>query len=270
MGNPTRHLFHVEPILPELVQCEKVVATSLQLFRPKRKPRRRLVSILALAPAKIDRARIKPARGSCLEPPNFEPKRSQTLAHGGHAVSHSASSLILQTDVQQTTNERSGRNDYRLRTDSEPECRLYPFDLTTFLQNPKDISLQELEVRCPLDQRLHPELIGLLVTLCSGRSHAWTLVRIKGTKLNSGRIRIQTHHAAERVNLPHHVSLCQSAHRRVTRHLADRIEILREHHRLASESCGGHCRFNTGMTSTDHQNLVLFRVDEHHGMVPYI
>src|SRR5208282_5044408 len=129
MGNPTRHLFHVEPILPELVQCEKVVATSLQLFRPKRKPRRRLVSILALAPAKIDRARINPTRGSCLEPPNFEPKRSQTLAYGGHAVPHSSSSLILQTYVQQTTHERSGRDNYRLRIDLEPERRLYPYYL---------------------------------------------------------------------------------------------------------------------------------------------
>src|SRR5271166_5469956 len=133
MGNPTRHLFHVEPILPELVQCEKVVPTSFQLFRTKREPRRRLVSILPLTSAKIDRARIEPTRGPCLEPSNIEPQRAKTVAHRRDPIPHSSSSLILQAYVQQTTHERSGRDDDRLRIDSEPERRLYPFHLTTFL-----------------------------------------------------------------------------------------------------------------------------------------
>ena len=133
MGNPTRHLFHVEPILPEFVQCEKVVATSLQLLRTKGEPRRRFVSILPLASAKIDRARIEPTRGPCLEPSNFKPKRSQTLAHRRDPIPHSSSSLILQTYMQQAAHERSGRDDHRLRIDLQPERRLYPFHLTTFL-----------------------------------------------------------------------------------------------------------------------------------------
>ena len=79
---------------------------------------------------------------------------------------------------------------------------------------------------CPFQNRLHPELIGLFVTLGSGRSHTRTLRPIQHSILNPGGIGIYRHGASQGVNFPYDVPFGETADRGVTRHLGNRIQVL--------------------------------------------
>jgi hypothetical protein len=60
----------------------------------------------------------------------------------------------------------------------------------------------------------------------------------------------------------------QPTYRRVARHLANGVKILRQHHRLAPESGSRHGRFDPGVAAPDNKNLVTLWVDEHPCIVP--
>ena len=129
------------------------------------------------------------------------------------------------------------------------------------------VPLQKVEIRLRLDHGLHPELVSFFVALGPRRADAWTLVRVQGTKLNASGIGIEGHHASQGIDLPDHVPFGQTAHSRVTGHLADGVKVLGQDQGPTTQSCGGHGRFNTGVASAHHQDLVPLWVDEHPGTV---
>ena len=67
----------------------------------------------------------------------------------------------------------------------------------------------------------------VLLTLTTRSAHTRPLVPVQGPELDSRGIGIDTHHAAQGVDLSDHVALCQSADCGITGHLADGIQILR-------------------------------------------
>ena len=136
-------------------------------------------------------------------------------------------------------------------------------------QDSQNVPLQKIEVRFSLDQRLHPELVRLFVTLRPGGPHARTFVAVQRSELDSGGIGVEAHHAAQGINLPHHVTLGQSADRRVARHLPNGIQILGQHQRSTTQARRGHRGLDAGMTPADHQHLVQLRIDEHSRIVAH-
>jgi hypothetical protein len=58
------------------------------------------------------------------------------------------------------------------------------------------------------------------------------------------------------------VALRQTANRRVTGHLPDRVGILREQEGFAAQAGRSHRCFDAGVTGTDDDNIVIFWINE--------
>ena len=92
----------------------------------------------------------------------------------------------------------------------------------------------------------------LLAFLRPRRAHTGTFVAVQGPELDSSGIRIKTHRSAQGINFPNHMTLGQTTHRWIAGHLADGVQVLRQHHGLASQSRPGHGRLDPGMAPSDH------------------
>ena len=71
------------------------------------------------------------------------------------------------------------------------------------------------------------------------------------------------HLAAERVDFLDQVSLADAADRRVARHLADVVEVQRDHQGVAAHACGGERRLDAGMARADDDHVEAFRKWSH-------
>jgi hypothetical protein len=67
------------------------------------------------------------------------------------------------------------------------------------------------------------------------------------------------HQAAHRVDLPHEVALAHAADRRVARHLANRVEPLRQQQRLRAGARSGGRRLAAGMAAAHHDDVGVER-----------
>ncbi len=206
---------------------------------------------------------MQPTRGSSFEPRDLEAEFLQIVAERGNRIAHPSAGLVLQPDVQKAAHESARRHDHRATANLEPEVRLDAACAIFIHENPDDIALLEVKVRCPLELGLGAKLVGFFVALCSRRSHARAFAGIQHAKLNAGRVGVEPHHAAERVDLADHLALGLATDRRVARHLADRVEVLRQHERRAAEARCGTGGLDASVAGADDDHVVGFWVNEH-------
>ena len=109
------------------------------------------------------------------------------------------------------------------------ESRLNTDYMVLFYQDANSVTLLEVEIRLPFQDRLCPELVGFLVALRTRGSNTRTLSDVEHPELNCGGVRVQRHDPAERIDLADHLSLRLSADRRVAGHLPNGVKILGEH-----------------------------------------
>lgn len=74
--------------------------------------------------------------------------------------------------------------------------------------------------------------------------------------MDSRGVRVDCHSAAQRIYLSHDMTLGRTPYRRITRHLANRIEILREEKRRRANSRSCQRRFDSGVASPHNYNVV--------------
>ena len=266
VGGPAGDLFHVEHAVAPLVEGKKIAwAAFRQAFGPERKRRRRIVARVKFAPREIDRAPVETAGRARLETPNLEAEFAQTVAERAGSIAHPSASLVLLADVQQPAHERPRGHHDRPRAQPDAEVRLDALRAVArgTENQPRGIALVQVEPFLRLAHRLEPELVRLLVTLRTRPAHARSLRRVEHPALDRGGVGVDPHDAAERVDLADHVPLGQSADRRVARHLPDRIEILREHRRLATRARRRQRRLDPGMPRADDEHVVGFWKGEH-------
>ena len=120
----------------------------------------------------------------------------------------------------------------------------------------------DVEVGGVLEQPLHAELVGLLVGLGARRADAGALVGIEHAELDAGGVGVEAHETTEGVDFPDDVSFGESADGGVAGHLGDGVEILGEEGDGAAHASGGGGGFNAGVTGTDDDDVVGFRVKE--------
>jgi hypothetical protein len=116
MRDPTWDLFHVEPALIAIIEGEKIVSEPC-LAIVKRKPRRRFIAPLDLAPREIDRPAVEAAGGPSLESANLETQASKIFAQTRTRVSHTPTWLLTLSYVKQAPQKRTRCNDYGAGSD---------------------------------------------------------------------------------------------------------------------------------------------------------
>ena len=88
------------------------------------------------------------------------------------------------------------------------------------------------------------------------RTNGGTFASVEEAELDSGRIDREAHLAAERVDLADEMALADAADRGIAGHLADMIEVEREHQRARAHPSGSERGFDTGMAGANHDDVV--------------
>ena len=231
ISDPARHLFHVERLAVPPVQSKRTPFAARPFLRRKAEHRGRGVPVLTLTFRKINRPPEQAARRPGLEPLHRQAHVLQRITQSRHRITHPPTHRALQPHMHQPPHKRPRRHHHGPCPIAQPEVRLHARHLIVLDQNPHRISLQQLQARGVLQHPLQPELVSLLVALGARRLHARTFPRIQHAELDPRRVRILTHHAPQRIDLPHHMTLGQPTNRRVAGHLPDRVEVLRQNPR---------------------------------------
>ncbi len=103
--------------------------------------------------------------------------------------------------------------------------------------------------------RLHGLPIELAVRLRARTPDGGPLAPIQKTKLNARRIGHPAHHAVQRINFPHQMSLPQPANGRVAGHFANSLQLMGDQQGLRPESRGRRRRFAACVPSSDDDDI---------------
>ncbi len=74
--------------------------------------------------------------------------------------------------------------------------------------------------------------------------------------MDAGQIYGLRHDAAQRIDLLDDMAFTDAAYRRITRHLADCLDIMSDQQGGAVATGRGQRRFDTGMTTADYNNII--------------
>ncbi|MNY36846.1 hypothetical protein D3C86_1713630 [compost metagenome] len=92
------------------------------------------------------------------------------------------------------------------------------------------------------------------------------LAGVENTELDTGLVRGRRHRTAHRVHFLDQMPLANAANRRIAAHLTQRLDVMAQQQRLAAHAGGGKRGFGAGVTTTDDNDIELFRVK--HGTPP--
>jgi hypothetical protein len=90
-----------------------------------------------------------------------------------------------------------------------------------------------------------------------------SLLRVEHSELQPGHIGVAPHFATQCINLSRQMPFPQPTHRGVTGHLPDRIEVRCQEQSLTTHPGGSQCGFGSRVASTDDNDVVRFRINEH-------
>ncbi len=179
-------------------------------------------------------------------------------AHRGE-IAGSPGRIVFRSDVNQALQERPGGQDHRVGLEDLADLRLHAAYGAPFDKQPFHACLAHPQVARGLQYALHPRTIGGLVSLSAARTDRRSLAGIEEAELDSGLVDSEAHLAAERVDLAHQMSLADSADRRVTGHLADVIQVEREHQRFRAHPGCGERGLDPGVAGADDDHVVFHR-----------
>src|SRR5262249_36542028 len=131
--------------------------------------------------------------------------------------------VLALAHMRESIQERSRRHDHCVRRKVATVAKMNAQALAVLDPQARDFRLQDPQVRLFLENLAHLHAILLLVALRARRPHCWTAARIQQTELNPNCVGDFAHHAAERINLSHEMSLGNAANRWIARHLRNEI-----------------------------------------------
>ena len=235
------------------------VACHLRQRQPRRGPVKRprvlvapLLRELGVVDGRAPQAR-RCARLQARQPEAQRPQGVGEIVRG--EFSRPPGALTREPDVDQTPEERPRGDDDRARVVPDAELVFDPDDVAALHDEVPRLPLAQVEVRLGLDGLLHRGAIARAVALRAGRAHRGAPRSVERLHLDGCTIGRAPHLPAERVDLAHEMPLRGAADGRVTGHLRDRVEAHRQQQRSAAHSRGGECRFTTGVTGADDDDI---------------
>src|SRR5690606_13084368 len=86
-------------------------------------------------------------------------------------------------------------------------------------------------------------------------AHRGTFTAVQHPELDASAISRTGHGAAECVNFFHQVTLANPTNSWVTRHLAQRLDVVCQQQGLTAHACGSQSGLGTGVATTDHDHI---------------
>src|SRR5262245_19855991 len=115
--------------------------------------------------------------------------------------------MLLRTDVNEAVQERPRRDDQRSTRVRAAVLEGESRDATVLDENATRATDQPLDVGLRVERGLHPSAVDRLVRLRARRPDRRSATAIEQLELDAGRIDGATHQAAERIDLPHEMTL---------------------------------------------------------------
>ena len=218
---------------------------------------RALVARLLLEAGGIEGAPPQARRGPGLEALQPDPQRLQGdgkgVGGGFSGPSPRGDRFALE---QQSPQERAGRQDHRGSGKVPPVGRFDRRDPPALRAQPGCFSGPKLDPALGLDHPLDDGRVAVVILLGPGSLHGGAAAPVEQTEVGPGRVRGEPHDPAQRVDLPHQVSLADPADRRVAGkpHQGRRVERQEDHLDPQAGSCRR--RFDAGVATTDHHHGV--------------
>ena len=100
-----------------------------------------------------------------LKRPTSNPNSCRLSLKRGDGIAHPAAGLVAQSDMEQPAHERACGHDDCTGRKRTPKLVSTPAATPSLTSSRGDIALLEIEMRLFSKNGLHPELVGLLVTL---------------------------------------------------------------------------------------------------------
>jgi len=157
--------------------------------------------------------------------------------------------------VDTSTEEGADGQHDRGRFEDDARHRDHPAHPVTLDDEIRHLLLKEPEVRLALEAAADGLTVELPVGLGPGCPHRGSLARVQRTELDPGRVCGTGHGAAERIDLPHQVSLADTADGRVAAHLPERFDVLSQEQRARTHASGRQRRLGAGMTAADDDDI---------------
>ena len=128
--------------------------------------------------------------------------------------------------------------------------------------------LEQPQVRLVLKPTPNGCPVQHAIGLGAGRAHRGALRSIQDAELDAGLVGRRSHRAAQRIDLLDQMPFADAANRRVTTHLTQRLDVVRQQERGAAEPSRGQCRLGTGVAATDHNDVE--DLGEPHGIAYFL
>src|SRR6185295_15924924 len=207
----------------------------------------------------INGSPVQPGRRTRLQAAPFETHAANTLRQtDGGWFSTTPGCEALLSNVNQTIQKGSRRQYHRARRNAASIEQLDTGDSIAVEKNLGNFSLLDEKIWSVFQRESHNNAVLRLILLCPRRPNGRATPRVQQSKLNSAFIRDQAHDAAECVNLAHQMTLGNSAHCRIARHLRNQIRVHRVQSRTQSHARRLMRRLTTGMTCPDNYDVISF------------
>ena len=199
----------------------------------KRERRHWLVTGLRRHFVEINRPHVDARGRPRLEPPERKADARQAAAEVRRAHQPLRPSRRNALPDDNLAAEIHAARDHRdLAGDMLPRCCRYAGDMPVLDVNRGDFPLPDGQVVLRHQRGTHPVLVLLLVRLCAQGVNRRAFGHIEHSALEERIVDGAAHFAAQRVQLPHQMALARAADGGVAGHIADGIQIDREHDRL--------------------------------------
>jgi hypothetical protein len=161
--------------------------------------------------------------------------------------------------VRQAIQECAGGDDHgvaRERPAIAEQNTGYPASARLFDYQLRYFGLENSQIGLALENFAHLDAVLLLIALRPRRPNRWTPAGVQQPKLDTDRVGYLAHHTAQRVDLAHQMSLCDSTDRGIAGHLGDQVQIHRDHARAQTHSGASARGLAAGMSCAYHDHVV--------------
>ena len=228
----------------------------IALFTNERHDRCWCVTGLRLNHIKINGSGIQSWRSTGLE--SVDPQRQLPQAIGqcnGRCIPCPAATEIFQSNMNSATKECADSQYHGFGFDLQSHLGDHTGDLIIFDNQVFTGLLEQFEVGLVFQSFADRRFVELAIGLGAGSSNSRSFGRIEGAKLDAGFVCGQCHGTTQGIDFFYQMAFANTADSRITRHLAQRINVLGQQQSMAAHSCSCQCSFGSGVAAADHDHI---------------
>ena len=212
--------------------------------------RRRRVAALFLQAGKVDGRAQQTRGGAGFQAAQLQAQGAQAFGKAqGRGVAQAAARQVGQADVDAPVQKGAGGQQHVPGREFQALSRAHARDAARVRDDVCDCVLPEAQAGRGVERLLQNALIGVAVHLGACGAHGRALAHVQGAELDARRIGPEPHHAAQGVDLAHHVALGQAADGRIAGKIAQAVQVAADQQHVETQPGQSHGGFGAGVAA---------------------